>query len=692
MVKELAKKEGVFLYLFFLTGFFLLLEISFFIQCNGAYLEDFTFVSHQLHIPLTIVPGILFFIFAQLLVHLSFCVMVWALTILIADLIANYFPVSKITVGVGIWLLAMLTVLTANTYFYPNSKFSELMSLVLFNQWVTVIVLILLLIPCVGCILLALNIIFKKIISKKILNKYIAVTAGIGLISVLIGFAWLKATPVVITDAASVSKPNIIIVGVDSLRPDFLEYFGGQENTPFFDSFLKEATIFNEAVTPLARTFPSWSSLLAGAYPRQIGVRSNLSKQDHIRMQVMLPAILKQQGYTTAFATDETRFSNIDANFGFDHVISPPMGLNDFLIGTFNDFPLSNLLVNTRLGRWLFPYSYANRPVYITYEPNSFLNLVKPLLQTPRTKPLFLAIHFCVTHHPYTWAGLQARGMTIQERYMASIVRVDEQLQDFFVLLKQSHLLDHAIVVLLSDHGETLEWPGDRLTEKELFVNHKAKIAPKFYPPSLDEEQINQSAGHGTDVLGLPQYHTLLAFRLYGVGPQQVATVPQVVSLLSIKPTLLQMIGIKSFFQRRYMGDSLADIISNKAKPSLPVHDFFLESDYAPAAIRTVYPKTRDVLLEGIHLFQIDPHTLRLTVKDSMATMIIRSKQYADIYDHWMLALYPQNDQYRMPILINLENGEWTNDLHSSFAAKSPASHMLSALRAFYGNEIGKVE
>ena len=114
----------------------------------------------------------------------------------------------------------------------------------------------------------------------------------------------------------------------------------------------------------------------------------------------------------------------------------------------------------------------------------------------------------------------------------------------------------------------------------------------------------------------------------------------------------------------------------------------FLESDFTPEAIRTVYPETRQVILEGIQLFQINPKTIRLTVKDNMCQMIIKSKQYADIYGDWILALYPQNNHYRIPILVNLSSGKWTNDLHTPFALHSPAAEMLTALQAFYGIEL----
>lgn len=682
-----SNASGMFFCLLLLTSFFFLLEISFFIQCNKFYFEDFSFVTDNLKVPTSILPSIFYFIVAQLIVHLIYCLLIYVVTLLVANLF--YLSSSKkIRLGIGLWILGLITVLVANQYLFPNSKFAGLTSIIFFNSSVTKISLIILLCSCavvvflagVGLILYALPLSIRKIIYT------IIAIVGMSI------FLFFLLKPLSITPNIATSKqPNIILVGIDSLRPDFLSYFGYEKSTPFLDSLLKQSTVFSEAVTPLARTFPSWTGILTGKYPRQIGIRSNLAQQQHVDFSQALPMVLKRHGYETMFATDETRFSNIDKNYGFDRIITPPMGLNDFLLGTFNDFPLSNLLMNTSFGKWFFPYSYANRPVYYNYEPDSFINLVRPVLQGQRTKPLFLAIHFCLTHYPYLWASLAGNDFSVLERYEASILRVDEQLRDFFVLLKQNHLLDHALVIVLSDHGEALELPGDRITEKDLFLpakkNKKIPI-PKFYPPSLDKEEINQSAGHGTDVLGLTQYHTLLAFKLYGMGAQQNKIIPGVVSLLDIQPTIFQLM---EFNQPPSGGQSLAKVIQGKIKKTPEQRHIFLESDFSPEAIRTVYPETRKVILEGIQIFQINPITMRLTVKDSMNTMIISSKQYADIYGEWMLALYPQSKNDRMPILINLVTGEWTNDLHSNFAKKSPALAMLAALKEFYGNEINKV-
>lgn len=501
----------------------------------------------------------------------------------------------------------------------------------------------------------------------------------------LLAWTYYPRTPV--TDVATAEKPNIIIIGIDSVRPDFLSFFGHDKPTPHIDNFLNQATVFSESVTALARTYPSWVSILTGLYPKINHARTNLIDQHQLDLSATLPAILQRNGYKTIFGTDETRFSNIDQHYGFDEVATTPIGFNDFLLGSLNDFPISNLLVNTVIGKYLFPHSYANRGVFATYNPDAFIHLLKPVLAEPRTKPLFMVVHFCLPHYPYAWASMGVKKVSVRH-YQAALLRADQQFQDFMQLLAQNKLLEHSIVVLLSDHGEGVEIKGDRLTDPDLFIAGKdnpKKIIPHFYPPSAAREKVNTSGGHGTDVLGLPQYHTVLAFRTFGMAPNQQKIITGLVSLLDIKPTILDILKLPT---GKISGLSLNQNILGTKIVAPAREDFFTESDFSPEAIRSVHPETRRVLFEGIDYFKIDQSTARIVVRDSMLKMIISSKQYADFYGDWVLALYPQNNVVMMPVLVNLRSGEWTNDLTTPFAEKSPAKHMLGAMKAFFGDDI----
>src|SRR5690606_36692691 len=113
---------------------------------------------------------------------------------------------------------------------------------------------------------------------------------------------------------------------------------------------------------------------------------------------------------------------------------------------------------------------------------------------------------------------------------------------------------------------------------------------------------------HGTDVLGLAQYHTLLAFTLFDANSKQNGQViPELVSLLDIKPTVLAYALSQNATPPLTQGRSLLPYVRGETTLSLPAKHMFLESDYSPAALRTVYPETRKVMLAGIALFQIDP-------------------------------------------------------------------------------------
>lgn len=667
------KNQGLFGYLLLLTIFFMLLEVSVLIQGSNIYLGEYKFIADHLTLPVKILPGIFYYVFVQFALHFFFTVIIWGIT----RFIGHIFKLSWHTIfklGFVLWIFGIITLLLANGYSFPNSKFADLI----------------LISPNIVKILLLISMFIWSVVLLITCVSFISLNPNIALAIVGISLTWLLGhqTQKSVVDAATKTKPNIILIGIDSLRPDFLGFFGYEKVTPNLDKFLNNATVFSDAFSPLARTFPAWVSILSGEYPKKSGVRFNLPASITFNLQNTLPNILRQAGYQTLFATDETRFSNIDQRFGFDKVMTPPVGVNDFLLGNLNDFPMANLLVNTPIGQYLFPNSYGNRPAFITYDPNSFIQFLKPTLSAARQKPLFLAVHFCLPHYPYFWGRFSADDKSIRN-YQASIERVDQQFNDFFTLLKQDKLLEHSIVIVLSDHGEAIELPGDRVTNQDLYIpnrgNSKGTI-PHFYPPAAENEAVDKTTGHGTDVLGLTQYHVVLAMRTFGLEKNKSGIVPGRVSLLDIKPTILDFLNSKKIASDD--GSSLKNAVYNNAVNTNPNTHFFIESDFSPQAVRSVHPETSKLLFEGIDYFQIDPITARISVKESMAKLIISSKQYADIYNGWILALYPQQGEKMMPILVNLTTGEWTNDLRIPFAKHSPADSMLLALKNFYKEDL----
>jgi hypothetical protein len=265
---------------------------------------------------------------------------------------------------------------------------------------------------------------------------------GIGLASLAIlgaaAGAWIPMRP---SDAEAYPPrplPDVVLLGVDGVRPDHLGFYNGLQPslTPTLDALLHECVVFLNAWTPLARTYPSWLSILTGQTPANHGGIFNLIAPDETRRASTLGHRLADKGYHRLYAIDETRFSNLDGSYGFDQMVAPAIGAADFLLGSVSDIPLVNLLAGTPIARWLFPTVYMNRALKRTYRPEIFdRRLAGAIRRFDPAKPLFLAVHFELPHWPYTWANHESFSppmppeleLVSTNSYHKSIARVDRQ-------------------------------------------------------------------------------------------------------------------------------------------------------------------------------------------------------------------------------------------------------------------------
>jgi hypothetical protein len=112
--------------------------------------------------------------------------------------------------------------------------------------------------------------------------------------------------------------------------------------------------VLGDVTSPLARTFPAWMSTLTGRHPASTNARFNLMPRAKVEAGDTLADALREAGYSTIYSTDEVRFANIDESYGFERLVTPPIGASDFVLGTANDLPLPNLLSATPLGAGSF--------------------------------------------------------------------------------------------------------------------------------------------------------------------------------------------------------------------------------------------------------------------------------------------------------------------------------------------------
>jgi arylsulfatase A-like enzyme/Flp pilus assembly protein TadD len=211
---------------------------------------------------------------------------------------------------------------------------------------------------------------------------------------------------------------NVLLVTIDTLRADRLGAYGYRDaRTPHLDALASEGVLFEEVLAQAPLTLPSHASLLTGLVPPTHGVRDNT----YFRLDseaVTLAEILKEQGYQTAAFVGAFV---LDRSFGLDQGFD----VYDDEVGSGGEVPG---VIADRKGE------------LVTRAFRSWLE------RRERQRPFFAWIHFFDPHLPYDHGG-----------YDGEIGYVDEQVGKIL-----EGLPDDTLVVLTSDHGESLGEHGEK--------------------------------------------------------------------------------------------------------------------------------------------------------------------------------------------------------------------------------------
>jgi hypothetical protein len=354
--------------------------------------------------------------------------------------------------------------------------------------------------------------------------------------------------------------------------------------------------------------------------------RFNLMPRRLVNEGETIADALRARGYRTTYATDEVRFANIDRSFGFEDMITPPIGAVDFLLGYAGDIPLVNLIAASPAGAWLFPSNHANRAAYVTYDPQDFTDRLRNELTIDG--PSFTTIHLTLAHWPYAWTGMTIPGNPEEYRvsYNLAVTAVDRQFDAVMQVLRDKGVLDNAIVVLLSDHGEALGDDKDSMLRK---TGTHLEIWKSLW-------------GHGTSVLSPHQFGVLLAMRPYGraklAGEPGARDWP--VSLEDVRPTLEHYATGRA--PAGVDGMSLLPFLENPAAASqLDDRLRFTETDFnTPNTLEGKYEASGNVA-QGAKYYETDPDSGWVQIKAAELPVLIPLKQRAILSRQSLLAAVP---------------------------------------------------
>jgi arylsulfatase A-like enzyme/Flp pilus assembly protein TadD len=297
--------------------------------------------------------------------------------------------------------------------------------------------------------------------------------AGIGLILLALASAsgqTLKTAP---------ARPNLLLITIDTLRPDRLGCYGSTRiETPSIDKMARAGVVFGRAFAHTPLTLPSHANILLGTTPLQHGVHDN----GNFKVPDNLPNLalyLKQNGYATgAFIGAFPLDARFGLNRGFD-VYDERYGSGSGL-----DFKFVERKAEAVVGSAL-----------------TWLD--------GRTGPWFLWIHCFDPHQPYEPpAPFSTRYK--DDLYGGEVAYVDSALAKLFGYLENSRQAGSTVVVFTGDHGQSLGEHGES-THGYFAYNSTLWVPLIVSGPGVKPGRVDQNVSHidifptACDLLGLPK-------------------------------------------------------------------------------------------------------------------------------------------------------------------------------------------
>lgn len=300
--------------------------------------------------------------------------------------------------------------------------------------------------------------------------------------------------------------PNILLLGIDSLRRDHMSCYGyHRQTTPHLDRFSRSGTLFENTYSANIPTTSAYASMLTGMDLFNTQVVA-LRHQGPMRQEVRpLAEILRDEGYNTSCVG----FSGNPSSRGFDTYLdyaawgnwnegrSPKAeNLNAVAI------PELERLAKKRAPFFLFLRHMDPHAPYLPPAP-----FERMFYHGNECDPKNESMQPVMDFKPFRdfFASWMPPGITDPEyivaQYDGAIAYMDASIQSIFTALHRLGLEDNTIVVVNGDHGETLY-------EHECWFDHHG-----LYEPTLQVPLMIRYPGHvpaGRRIAGYNQHKDLV--------------------------------------------------------------------------------------------------------------------------------------------------------------------------------------
>jgi arylsulfatase len=305
---------------------------------------------------------------------------------------------------------------------------------------------------------------------------------------------------------------NVILLVIDALRARNLSCYGYPvETSPNIDNLAREGVLFDNAYCCVPATDPSLTTIFSGKYPISHGIINHGSKvtEEEIREfnrtgTILLPEILKSRGYATVaidwlgrwhrrgytqYGVNEDKFRAwLFALLGRFRTSGHGVASRRF------SEPSATLPIPTPLFKILRQFGVIRHKE----DAKTLTDRAIGVIRENRDRNFSLFIHYWDTHTPYMSPGRYVKShrkaeadgsQTIEEmlnqignlesrnyirycmkgakktseaiaRYDGAIAFVDDEIGRLVEALRKTGILDQTLIMVTSDHGESLTEHG----------------------------------------------------------------------------------------------------------------------------------------------------------------------------------------------------------------------------------------
>ena len=263
--------------------------------------------------------------------------------------------------------------------------------------------------------------------------------------------------------ARKLSRPNILLIVMDTVRADHLACYGySRETTPCLDAFAADAKLYQNVLAPGHFTLPCHASMFTG-----LSVRAHGADMPYHAMDGSFQTLAEQlqsNGYQTAAFSSNAIFITPANGFGvgFDTFWNPG-NIKDGDAATLGDRTSAATDIHGRLAEWLSDGYDPAKPFFL------FLNYIEahqPYLPPPESLRFATGTIWkrwrnqCqgerTTDHTLTEKDILSSDeiAELEALYDDEIRYLDRKIGQLLDYLKDTGFDENTVVMITSDHGE----------------------------------------------------------------------------------------------------------------------------------------------------------------------------------------------------------------------------------------------